>query len=137
VVAVSVVRVRRHRRPVVSESAAKLATYLRGFFPGMPERDVISCALRATARGGSHESIEPTPNSAHGLAISFIRHRYTKYDAMLARGVDREESRRRVRPQILDRLTLWKSAYGMTDFNRLRGELVNSIAARFPRFTQK
>jgi hypothetical protein len=115
------VRARRREREAERRAAldetfvAQFAARVRELYPGCPggrERDIAEHAcLRHSGRIGRTAAARGLDEQAVRLAVTaHARHRETRYDELLSRGVDRTEARDRVRPDLERVLARWKSA---------------------------
>lgn len=65
---------------------------------------------RSTERVGALVGADGYLDHAVELAvIAHIRHRFTRYESLLDDGVDRDEARERVKPEVLRLLARWGS----------------------------
>lgn len=79
-------------------------------FPSMPEADAGECARHASEIGSGRVGRSSTAEDpARAAVVAFVRHNLTGYDALLESGIDREEARRIVGPQIREVLERWEA----------------------------
>jgi hypothetical protein len=92
----------------------RFAALVRARFPSMPAREArraarFACAGR-TERVGVLSAGGALEEHAVELAvIAHARHRFTRYEALLARGVDRDEARALVRDEVSAWLRAWSA----------------------------
>lgn len=105
----------RSRRGHARAGAVELAAFaarVRERFPGAPRGEALRVARfacgRGTSRVGALSGGDAYPEHAVELAvIAHIRHRFTRYDALLDAGCDRDEARERVRAEVLATMSQW------------------------------
>jgi hypothetical protein len=90
----------------------RLATKILELFPGCPSDDAQSIAAHTAVRGsgrvGRSAAGRALDDEAVRLAvIAFIRHRYTRYDELLMKSMDRSWARQEVQPRIGEMLDAW------------------------------
>ena len=98
------------------EDRAYIAAFAKAIalqFPGCPEEDAQEIAFHACQKyssrvGRSAAAKQFDPTAIRLAVIAHIRHKYTKYDKLLARYDDRQEARSEVRGQIEDVLYQWE-----------------------------
>jgi hypothetical protein len=98
------------------EDRAYIATFAKAIaqqFPGCPEEDVQEIAGHAcqkysgrVGRSAAAKQLEPT--AVRLAVIAHIRHKYTKYDRLLARHGDRHLARSEVQTKIEEVLCKWE-----------------------------
>ncbi|KAF2652632.1 hypothetical protein K491DRAFT_43044 [Lophiostoma macrostomum CBS 122681] len=91
---------------LVRQAEAELAKQ----FPKIPEVEreaILKHAFRKYSGRVGRTSQTPMSRKVLLAAIAHIRHRHTGYDAMLDRGVDREEARRAIAKKVQDTLRQW------------------------------
>jgi hypothetical protein len=103
---------RRRRRLDRQLFVATFAALVRARFPGCPDGEELRIASYAcakhTARVGAMSVERGYLDEAVDLAVvSHVRHRFTRYESWLGRGLDREEARARVREEVADVLRAW------------------------------
>jgi hypothetical protein len=103
---------RARRRDGHRAFVAAFAALVRERFPGCPDGEEARIAAYACARGtsrvGAMSAERGYLDEAVELAVvSHIRHRFTRYEACLAEGLDREEARDRVRDEVSAVLAAW------------------------------
>lgn len=101
-----------HRREEEERRFYEFASAVRARFPGCPpgeELEVARFALRkGTSRVGRVAISEGYFEEAVELSVvSHIRHRFTRYEQLLARGVDRDEAREAIREELSGVLRTW------------------------------
>jgi hypothetical protein len=92
---------------------AAFATAIAQQFPGCPDANAQEIAGHAcqkySGRVGRSSAAKQFDRAAIRLAvIAYIRHKYTKYDKLLARYTDRQEARSEVRGTIEEILEKWE-----------------------------
>jgi hypothetical protein len=97
------------------EFQGRLAEAIRRIFPGCPAARAEAIArhagLRGSGRVGRSAAARALDADAVTLAVvASVRHEDTGYDALLMSGMDREDARRAVRPEIDRVLDDWRSA---------------------------
>jgi hypothetical protein len=116
----SEVRARRREREVVrreegdSKYVEAFAARVRELFPGSPsarEREIAEHAcLKYSGRIGRSASAKAMDDAAVRLAvIAHVRHRETKYDELLAKGVERRQARATVEEAVDRVLQKWEA----------------------------
>lgn len=97
--------------------AARMTESIRQMFPGCPLDDARAIAVHTSLRGSGRvgrtsagRALEE--EALRAAVIAAIRHRYTKYDRLLMRGVSRMEARDAVRNEIDGVLERWRGAPG-------------------------
>src|SRR5215471_8186623 len=112
--------VRRDRADVYRDKqdqilALRMADSIRQLFPGCPLEEARAIAAHTSVRGSGRvgrtsggRALEEEPLRA--AVIAAIRHRHTKYDRLLMRGVGRMAAREAVSDEIDDVLKHWRSA---------------------------
>jgi hypothetical protein len=103
---------RARRREGRHAFMAAFAALVRERFPGCPDGEELRVATYACARGTSRVGAMSRErgylDEAVDLAVvSHIRHRFTRYEALLGQGMDREEARERVRAEVSAVLAAW------------------------------
>jgi hypothetical protein len=112
-------RAETRRRGVVAREAEdgrfveKMTEQMRALFPRCPPGEARKIAawsaVRGSGRVGRSEAGRKLDEQALTLAvIASVRHNHTNYDELLARGVDRQDARDRVRAQVEDILERWR-----------------------------
>ncbi len=91
-----------------------MAARVRALFPSCPADSAAAIAGHAAVRGsgrvGRSAAGRALDDDAVTLAvIAHVRHRHTDYDALLAKGVERRECRRRIADKIDAVLAGWRS----------------------------
>lgn len=105
-------RSRRARRPSRGLLLADFARRVRERFPGAPEGEELRVARfacrseteRVGALGGSDGYLEHAVELA---VLAHLRHRHTRYEALLEQGYDRESARALVQPRVLELFARW------------------------------
>jgi hypothetical protein len=92
---------------------AEMAEAIRKLFPRCPANDAREIAAHTAARGsgrvGRSAAGRKLDENALTLAvIAAVRHRYTDYDALLERGVERVEARERIAGEIDEIIDAWR-----------------------------
>ncbi|CAN5170727.1 hypothetical protein BH20VER2_BH20VER2_16100 [soil metagenome] len=109
-------RARERRRmrdaEIDREYVAAFAERLRQIFPGCPAVEAARIAEHAcrkySGRVGRTAAAKEFEATAIRLAVAAaVRHRWTDYDELLARGLDRHEARARVRAAVESQLSSW------------------------------
>lgn len=114
------VRARRREREVVrreegdSKYVEEFAARVRELFPGTPaarEREIAEQAcLKYSGRIGRSASAKAMDEAAVRLAvIAHVRHRETKYDELLAKGIDRWQARATMKAAVDRVLQKWEA----------------------------
>jgi hypothetical protein len=103
---------RRQRQDV--ELAGRMAKQIAMLFPGCPINEVREIAEHTARRGsgrvGRTEAGRNLDESALTLAVvAAIRHRHTRYDELLARGLNRVTAREQIASAVDEILTIWRS----------------------------
>jgi hypothetical protein len=93
--------------------AIRMAESIRQMFPGCPLEEARAIAAHTSVRGSGRvgrtsagRALEE--EALRAAVIAAIRHRHTKYDRLLMRGVDRMEARDAVRDEIDRVLESWR-----------------------------
>jgi|SRR5215469_13790852 len=97
--------------------AARMAESIRLMFPGCPLEEARAIAAHTSVRGsgriGRTSGGRALGEEALRVAVmAAVRHRHTKYDRLLMRGVGRMEARDAVREEIDRVLERWRGAPG-------------------------
>jgi hypothetical protein len=105
--------VRQARRVDRHAFMAGFAVLVRERFPGCPDGEEVRIAAfacaRGTARVGTMSVERGYLDEAVDLAVvAHIRHRFTQYEAWLARGLDRETARALSRDEVSSVLRAWR-----------------------------
>src|SRR4051794_30564266 len=105
-------RARRHRDGLHAVAVATFADRVRARFPGAPPGEALRVARFAcrphTERVGALVGADGYLEHAVELAVlAPLRHRHTRYEALLDEGVDRDEARALVQPEVLDAFARW------------------------------
>lgn len=95
------------------ELAACMAEQIRKLFPGCPSNEANAIAAHTSTRGsgrvGRTAAGKNLDEQALAAAVTAaIRHRHTKYDALLSRGLDRTLAREQVADQVQAMLAKWR-----------------------------
>lgn len=99
------------RRDRQRRDTEALAQEIRARFPGMPANDVSDCAEHAAEIGSKRcGRVSALDDAATPAVVAYARHVLTPYDALLARGVAREDARATVASEIQATLTAWRTA---------------------------
>jgi hypothetical protein len=106
-----------------SQRAALVATFaamVRERFPGLPpgeeRRVALSACARGTARVGAMSAERGYLDAAIDLAVvAHARHRFTAYEVLLARGLERDAARAQVRAEVSAVLDAWASPRAGSD----------------------
>lgn len=92
----------------------RMAESIRLMFPGCPVEEAQAIAAHTSLRGSGRvgrtsggRALEE--EALRAAVIAAIRHRHTKYDRLLMKGVGRMEARDAVRDEIDARLNRWRS----------------------------
>jgi len=93
--------------------AERMRARLMEIFPSCTEKDAAAIARhtseRSSGRVGRSEAGRSLDEDALTLAaVAYVRHRYTNYDELLMRGMERFEARGCVRDKIDDVLNRWR-----------------------------
>jgi len=117
--------VRRERADVYRDKqdqilAMRMADSIRQLFPGCPMEEARAIAAHTSVRGSGRvgrtsggRALEE--EALHAAVVAAIRHRHTKYDRLLMKGVSRMEARDAVRNDIDDLLERWRGVPGPGD----------------------
>jgi hypothetical protein len=102
------------RRKQDAELAVQMTKQIAMLFPGCPAREVAAIAEHTAARGsgrvGRTEAGRNLEERALTLAVvAAVRHSHTKYDELLANGVDRATARQRVADRVEEILAAWRN----------------------------
>ena len=96
----------------------RMAESIRQMFPGCPLEEARAIAAHTSVRGSGRvgrtsggRALEE--EALRAAVIAAIRHRHTKYDRLLMRGVGRMEARDAVRDEIDGVLERWRGALGV------------------------
>src|SRR5581483_11433449 len=105
---------KRKKKDVVF--ASEMADAIKRLFPACPDDDAREIADHASVRGSGRVGRSAAgralaDDAVTAAVVASIRHRYTDYDALLMRGVDRREARDRIRSVVDDVLTKWRRAH--------------------------
>ena len=92
---------------------AEMAEAIQKLFPRCPPNDAREIAAHTAARGSgrvgrSAAGRKLDENALTMAVIAAVRHRYTDYDALLARGVERTEARERIAGEIEEITERWR-----------------------------
>lgn len=103
------------RAELDAEFVARFAQRMRQMFPGCPSNRVEPIATHAcqkySGRVGRSAAAKRLDEDAVQLAVAaHVRHAETRYDELLARGIERWEARDRVREPVNRVLTRWRNA---------------------------
>jgi hypothetical protein len=86
---------------------------IRRLFPGCPSEEAQAIAAHTSVRGSgrvgrtaSGQALEE--EALRAAVVAAIRHRYTKYDRLLMRGLGRKDARDAVRDDIDRVLECWR-----------------------------
>ena len=97
--------------------AMRMAESIRQMFPGCPPEEARAIAAHTSVRGSgrvgrtaSGRALEE--EALRAAVVASIRHRYTKYDRLLMKGLDRMDARDTVRDDIDRVLERWRRAPG-------------------------
>ena len=101
-------------------SGKRFAKRIREVFPGCPNRErsiaELACRKYSGRVGRSAAAKQLDEDSVRLAVIAHVRHEETDYDALLGRGVDRYDARRRVQARIEQVLSDWEARDA--DFSR-------------------
>jgi hypothetical protein len=91
----------------------RMAESIRLIFPGCPVEEARAIAAHTSLRGSGRVGRTAggralDEEALRAAVIAAIRHRHTKYDRLLMRGVGRMEARDAVRDEIDARLKRWR-----------------------------
>jgi len=112
--------VRRERAEIYRDKqdqvlAMRMAESIRQMFPGCPLEEARAIARHTSVRGSGRvgrtaagRALEK--EALRAAVVAAVRHRHTKYDQLLMRGVGRMEARDAVRDQIDRMLESWRVA---------------------------
>jgi len=96
----------------------RMAESIRQMFPGCPLEEARAIAAHTSVRGSGRvgrtsggRALEE--EALQAAVVAAIRHRHTKYDRLLMRGVGRMAAREAVSDEIDDVLKHWRSALGV------------------------
>jgi hypothetical protein len=111
--AVARARGAERRRKQDGELAAQMMKQIAILFPGCPTREVAAIAehtaVRGSGRVGRTEAGRNLEDHALTLAVvAAVRHNHTKYDELLANGVDRVTARQQVADRVEEILATWR-----------------------------
>lgn len=95
------------------EFIASFAQRIVGLYPGCPTATAEEIALHAcekhSGRVGRSAAAKDLDVKAVTLAVmAYVRHRKTNYDALLSRGVDRQEARATIRAKVDEVMEAWQ-----------------------------
>jgi hypothetical protein len=96
---------------LVRQAEAELAKQ----FPKLPEVEreaILKHAFRKHSGRVGRTGLTPMSKKVLFAAIAHIRHKHTGYDAMLNRGLDRDEARRAIAKKVQDILQEWGAKGG-------------------------
>jgi hypothetical protein len=114
--------VRRERAEIYRDKqdqvlAIRMAESIRQMFPGCPPEEARAIAAHTSIRGSgrvgrtaSGRALEE--EALRAAVVASIRHRHTKYDHLLMKGLDRMDARDTVRDDIDRVLESWRRAPG-------------------------
>ena len=102
------------RRKQDAELASQMTKEISRLFPGCPPKEVAEIAAHTARRGsgrvGRTEAGRNLEDSAVTLAVvASIRHRHTRYDELLAGGIDRVTARERIAVMAEEVLAKWRN----------------------------
>lgn len=91
----------------------EFAGHIRQLYPGCPAGEAEKIAQHACRKysgrvGRCAMAKEFQPDAIRLAVAAAVRHGYSAYDELLARGMDRHEARARVRAEVENRLALWR-----------------------------
>jgi hypothetical protein len=100
------------------ELSHRMAARIRELFPGCPPKDAREIArhtaLRGSGRVGRTAAGRNLEEQALAMAVvAAIRHRYTAYDELLARGLERSHARAKVADQVDELLGAWRGSMNL------------------------
>jgi hypothetical protein len=98
-----------------------VTTELEEQFPGMPEKEktlVLKHGFRKHSGRVGRTGTIPVPRKVLLAVIAHVRHRHTKYDVMLARGVERVVARKTVNRKIESVMRDWGYVEGKKRCNK-------------------
>jgi hypothetical protein len=104
----------RERRVAIDETFVRsFGSRVRAMFPSMPEKREDAIAAHACAKGSSRVGRSAAAKSFDEEAIllavrAHVRHKETRYDAMLASGSDVWAARQGIQPQVDAVLARWR-----------------------------
>ena len=108
-------RERRHSREaeIDREYVREFATRIRQQYPGCPAREAEHIAEHACRKysgrvGRSAAAKEFAPEAIRLAVTAAVRHRFTRYDELLMRGLERHEARALVAPAVEEKLARWQ-----------------------------
>lgn len=93
----------------VAQFAARIRQLYAGCPPGRPEQIAAHACRKYSGRVGRSAAAKRLDEEAVRLAVvAHVRHSETRYDALLARGVERRDARDRVRGDVDRVLSVWR-----------------------------
>ena len=107
---------KRERREILDRQYVKcFAEHIRELFPQCPAKSEVEIAehacLKYSGRVGRCARAKNLDKEAIRLAVvAHIRHEYTSYDTLLAKGHERWDARDKVKNEVQQELTKWKCA---------------------------
>jgi hypothetical protein len=106
-------RAKEHRTVAEQEYVTDFARHLAELYPHAPGEERVAIAEHACSLGsgrvGRSAAAKHFEPAALELAVrAHIRHRHTGYEALLGRGLEREEARSRVRDRVAEILGRWR-----------------------------
>jgi len=113
-------KVRRERAEIYRDKqdqvlAMRMAESIRQIFPGCPPEEAQAIAAHTSARGSGRVGRTAAgralgDEALRAAVVAAIRHRHTKYDRLLMKGVARMDARDTVRDDIDRVLERWRRA---------------------------
>ena len=96
------------------ELQERMADHIRRLFPGCPRERAREIAAHTAARGSgrvgrSAGGRAPEPEAIELAVLASVRHRDTRYDALLMSGIDRQTARAQVRDTVASVLEAWRT----------------------------
>ena len=96
------------------ELQERMADHIRRLFPGCPRERAREIAAHTAARGSGRvgrsaggRALEP--EAIELAVVASVRHRDTRYDALLMSGIDRQTARAQVRATVASVLEAWRT----------------------------
>ncbi|CAN5688253.1 hypothetical protein BH20VER1_BH20VER1_09330 [soil metagenome] len=106
-------RRRLREAEIDGEFVRAFAGHMRQHYPGCPATEAGTMAEHACRKhsgrvGRSAAAKEFEPEAIRLAVAAAVRHRFTNYDELLGRGVDRQDARARVGPMVQKQLAEWR-----------------------------
>jgi hypothetical protein len=107
------VRGAERRREQDRELVGEMTKRIGILFPGCPPRELAAVAEHTAVRGSGRVGRSEAGRSLEARALTLavvaaVRHNHTRYDELLANGIDRADARRHIAAQVEEILAAWR-----------------------------